>query len=214
MPTERFYRLPEAKKQVIRQAAIKEFARVPFEKASINQIIQNADISRGSFYTYFEDKQDVVRYIFEDNARQMQECCERELDKNDGNLFDMLEWLFEFTIRKLEESKEMVQLVRNVCSYQENTRAMGFEIGYRPPMGSPGKEKTTQWLAKRIRMERFARRSEEELDVVLQLGVTSLILAVRFYYEQPDQLDQIRKRYLDSLEVIKHGRITIIKSGK
>jgi len=126
MPTERFYRLPEAKKQVIRQAAIKEFARVPFEKASINQIIQNADISRGSFYTYFEDKQDVVRYIFEDNARQMQECCERELDKNDGNLFDMLEWLFEFTIRKLEESKEMVQLVRNVCSYQENTRAMGF----------------------------------------------------------------------------------------
>ena len=79
MPTERFYRLPEAKKQVIRQAAIKEFARVPFEKASINQIIQNADISRGSFYTYFEDKQDVVRYIFEDNARQMQECCEREL---------------------------------------------------------------------------------------------------------------------------------------
>ena len=205
MPTERFYRLPEAKKQVIRQAAIKEFARVPFEKASINQIIQNADISRGSFYTYFEDKQDVVRYIFEDNARQMQECCERELDKNDGNLFDMLEWLFEFTIRKLEESKEMVQLVRNVCSYQENTRAMGFEIGYRPPIGSPGKEKTTQWLAKRIRMERFARRSEEELDVVLQLGVTSLILAVRFYYEQPDQLDQIRKRYLDSLEVIKHG---------
>ena len=172
MPTERFYRLPEAKKQVIRQAAIKEFARVPFEKASINQIIQNADISRGSFYTYFEDKQDVVRYIFEDNARQMQECCERELDKNDGNLFDMLEWLFEFTIRKLKESKEMVQLVR-----------------------------------KRIRMERFARRSEEEMDVVLQLGVTSLILAVRFYYEQPDQLDQIRKRYLDSLEVIKHGAL-------
>ena len=207
MPTERFYRLPKAKKQVIRQAAIKEFARVPFEKASINQIIQNADISRGSFYTYFEDKQDVVRYIFEDNARQMQECCERELDKNDGNLFDMLEWLFEFTIRKLEESKEMVQLVRNVCSYQENTRAIGFEIGYRPPMGSPGKEKTTQWLAKRIRMERFARRSEEELDVVLQLGVTSLILAVRFYYEQPDQLDQIRKRYLDSLEVIKYGAL-------
>lgn len=205
MPTERFYRLPEAKKQVIRQAAIKEFARVPFEKASINQIIQNADISRGSFYTYFEDKQDVVRYIFEDNARQMQECCERELERNGGDLFGMLEWLFEFTIHKLEESKEMIELVRNVCSYQENTRAMGFEIGYRPPMGSPGKEKTTQWLAKRIRMERFARRSEEELDVVLQLGVTSLILAVRFYYEQPDQLDQIRKRYLDSLEVIKHG---------
>lgn len=207
MPTERFYRLPEAKKQVIRQAAIKEFARVPFEKASINQIIQNADISRGSFYTYFEDKQDVVRYIFEDNARQMQECCERELDKNDGNLFDMLEWLFEFTIRKLEESKEMVQLVRNVCSYQENTRAMGFEIGYRPPWEAREKKKRPSGSQSGSVWSGLPRRSEEELDVVLQLGVTSLILAVRFYYEQPDQLDQIRKRYLDSLEVIKHGAL-------
>jgi len=207
MPTERFLRLPKEKIEAIRIAAAKEFMRVPLEEASINRIVHDADISRGSFYTYFEDKQDVVRYIFEDNARQMQECCERELERNGGDLFGMLEWLFEFTIHKLEESKEMIELVRNVCSYQENTRAMGFEIGYRPPMGSPGKEKTTQWLAKRIHMERFARRSEEELDVVLQLGVTSLILAVRFYYEQPDQLDQIRKRYLDSLEVIKHGAL-------
>ncbi len=38
----------------------------------------------------------------------------------------MLEWLFEFTIRKLEESKEMVQLVRNVCSYQEKYQGHGL----------------------------------------------------------------------------------------
>ena len=64
MPTERFYRLPEGKRQAIREAALKEFARVPFEKASINQIIRNADISRGSFYTYFVDKQDVVEFVY------------------------------------------------------------------------------------------------------------------------------------------------------
>ena len=142
MPTERFYRLPEAKKQVIREAAIKEFARVPFDKASINQIIQNADISRGSFYTYFEDKQDVVRYIFEDNARQMQECCERELERNGDDLFGMLEWLFEFTIHKLEESKEMVEVVKHVFSYQENTKAFGLELDCRPPMGGIKPEET------------------------------------------------------------------------
>ena len=209
MPTERFYRLPEAKKQVIRKAAIKEFARVPFEKASINKIIQNAEISRGSFYTYFEDKQDVVRYIFEDNARLLKECCEKELEKNDGDLFGMLEWLFEFTIHQLTESKEMVDLVRNVCSCQENTRALGFEIeGCRPPLGARKEEGTpTRWFAERIRMDQFARRSEDELEAVLQLGLTSLALSVRFYYEQPDQLEKIRKRYLDSLEVIKHGAL-------
>ena len=67
MPTERFYRLPEEKKRIIRDAAFKEFARVPIDKVSINQIIKEADISRGSFYTYFEDKWDLLGYIFEES---------------------------------------------------------------------------------------------------------------------------------------------------
>ena len=68
MPTERFNKLPEEKKKAIRDAAMEECIRVPFEKVSINKIIQNAGISRGSFYTYFEDKRDLVRYIFSDTA--------------------------------------------------------------------------------------------------------------------------------------------------
>ena len=66
MPSERFYRLSEEKRKTICEAAIREFARVTMDKVSINQIIKNADISRGSFYTYFEDKWDIVSYIFED----------------------------------------------------------------------------------------------------------------------------------------------------
>lgn len=56
MPTERFNRLPDKKKEAIRIAAAKEFARVLPEEVSINRIIRDAEISRGSFYTYFEDK--------------------------------------------------------------------------------------------------------------------------------------------------------------
>lgn len=206
MPTERFYRLPEAKKQVIREAAIKEFARVPFDKASINQIIQNADISRGSFYTYFEDKQDVVRYIFEDNARQMQECCERELERNGGDLFGMLEWLFEFTIHKLEESKEMVEVVKHIFSYQENTKAFGLELDCRPPMGGIKPEETpVQWFLGRICRENFRDPSEQKMEAVMQLGMVSLLLAIRSYYQNPDDLEVIRSRYLNSLDALKYG---------
>mgnify|MGYP000403050715 CR=1 FL=1 len=56
MPTQRFLKLKEEKKQAILEAAVHEFSRVPYSSASINQIIKEADISRGSFYTYFEDK--------------------------------------------------------------------------------------------------------------------------------------------------------------
>ena len=206
MPTERFYRLPEAKKQIIREAAIKEFARVPFDKASINQIIQNADISRGSFYTYFEDKQDVVRYIFEDHAAQLKDYCESELNRNGGDFFTMLDWLFEFTIRQLTESKEMIEVVKHVFSYQENTSAFGIEFGCKLPMGGiKPEESPVQWLLKRIRLEDFAVQSEQKLDTVMQLGMVSLLLAIRAYYQDPDDLEAIRIRYRDAMEVLKYG---------
>ena len=106
MPTERFYRLPEAKKQVIRQAAIKEFARVPFEKASINQIIQNADISRGSFYTYFEDKQDLVEPVLPTASSPLPaivKCKDEEAE---------LDWIVEAAIR-MSGNQSIAILVRN-----------------------------------------------------------------------------------------------------
>ena len=73
MPTQRFLNLKESKKNAILEAAANEFARVPYSAASINQIIKEAEISRGSFYTYFEDKDDLMRYMlrgFRDTLRK------------------------------------------------------------------------------------------------------------------------------------------------
>ena len=60
MPTQRFLKLKDEKKRVILEAAVHEFSRVPYSAASINQIIKEAGISRGSFYTYFADKDDLM----------------------------------------------------------------------------------------------------------------------------------------------------------
>ena len=69
---------------MIREAAKKEFARVPMDKVSINQIIKEADISRGSFYTYFEDKRDVLNYIFEESKRELYEKAIETLRRSVG----------------------------------------------------------------------------------------------------------------------------------
>ena len=73
MPTQRFLNLKESKKNAILEAAANEFARVPYSAVSINQIIKEAEISRGSFYTYFEDKDDLMHYMlrgFRDTLRK------------------------------------------------------------------------------------------------------------------------------------------------
>lgn len=65
MPTSTFFNLNDEKKNRITTSAVEEFARVRFSLASINRIVKAANISRGSFYQYFEDKEDLYKYILE-----------------------------------------------------------------------------------------------------------------------------------------------------
>lgn len=63
MPKQTFHNLPEEKRQNIISAAIEEFAEYGLENASTNRIVENSGISKGSFYQYFEDKQDVFMHL-------------------------------------------------------------------------------------------------------------------------------------------------------
>ena len=53
MPKQTFYKLPQEKQERILAAAKREFTQVRYSDASINQIIRDAGIPRGSFYQYF-----------------------------------------------------------------------------------------------------------------------------------------------------------------
>ena len=63
MPKQTFLNLPDEKRSIIVNAAIEEFAEYGLENASTNRIVANSGISKGSFYQYFEDKQDVFMYL-------------------------------------------------------------------------------------------------------------------------------------------------------
>jgi len=55
--------LPEEKQQLIEKVAIREFAAFGYDKASINRIVEQCRIAKGSFYQYFEDKKDLFLYL-------------------------------------------------------------------------------------------------------------------------------------------------------
>ncbi len=93
MATERFEKLSDDKKRRILTAAREEFARVPYEEASINQIIKNAGISRGSFYTYFEDKNDLLQYVFSEDEEESRRFFRELVLENNGDFWKAItEW--------------------------------------------------------------------------------------------------------------------------
>ncbi len=63
MPKDTFFNLPEDKRTLICNVAINEFAEYSFDQASINRIVANSGIAKGSFYQYFEDKKDLFLYL-------------------------------------------------------------------------------------------------------------------------------------------------------
>lgn len=71
MPKQTFYKLPKEKQERILAAAKREFTKVRFSDASINRMIRDAGIPRGSFYQYFEDKTDIFLFFLEDYKKEI-----------------------------------------------------------------------------------------------------------------------------------------------
>lgn len=103
MPTDRFYRLPSEKVEAIRRAAIKEFMRVTPEEASINKIIRDADISRGSFYTYFESKYDLLKWLFNNKILEYWKFYEKTLIENDGDVWEVFKRSLDQNVKSVTE---------------------------------------------------------------------------------------------------------------
>lgn len=101
MPKETFFHLSQEKQKRIMKAAKKEFSRVPLGEASIAQIIKDAEIPRGSFYQYFEDKEDLYFYYFQSMRRDSQQELNEALKQASGNLFDGFELYFTKMVREV-----------------------------------------------------------------------------------------------------------------
>ena len=58
------------RKQELLDAALAEFSKRSYEQASINRIIANAGISKGTFYYHFKDKADLYLHLIRHTSEQ------------------------------------------------------------------------------------------------------------------------------------------------
>ncbi|MEY8259606.1 TetR/AcrR family transcriptional regulator [Oscillospiraceae bacterium 50-60] len=103
MPSNTFLNLPEDKQTRLMDAASREFSAKPYNEASINKIIQEAGIPRGSFYMYFQDKEELFRYLVRGYVEQMLMVLEEALLREGGDVFAALRTLFDYVWEKRQE---------------------------------------------------------------------------------------------------------------
>jgi len=72
-PTTTFQNLPEEKRSRLVREATRLFAEKGYGGASLNVIVQRAGISKGSIYQYFENKEALFLYLFDEMERAIRQ---------------------------------------------------------------------------------------------------------------------------------------------
>lgn len=116
MPLERFYRLPDEKRDLLLEVAASELAEKGFEGASLNSILATAGLSKGSYYYYFTDKEDLYAEAVEDAVRRFgKTLTPLSLDElTAGDFWQALGAHFRTWSRALDASPHILGLLRSL----------------------------------------------------------------------------------------------------
>jgi len=115
MPKQTFLNLPEEKRQAVVNAAVEEFAEYGFEGSSINRIVANSGISKGSFYQYFADKMDVFRYLMDLLANEKMEFFkDKHPPSTNLDTFDYFRWMIKTGMEFSSARPRLVQAISRV----------------------------------------------------------------------------------------------------
>ncbi len=199
MPTGTFFRLPEEKRRRLLDAAWEEMLRVRFSDMSVNRIIHQARIPRGSFYQYFADKDDLVRYLLEGVREYFTAALARILQDSGGDLFAVPERAFDRFMSRGGATDPMLSRCIQVARINPGLDFQNF---------LPSEQ---EWLAGSglggADLSRLRRPDPEYLCKVFFLMIASLAFAIMETLRDPEQWERQREILHEKIEIIRHGSL-------
>ena len=97
-------------KRKLAQALKSRMAKQPFDKITVQELLDDADITRSTFYYHFEDVYDLLKWMFDTELLTLLEKSENCVSWDDGILLFM---------RYLEENRKVC-----LCAYNSVGREM------------------------------------------------------------------------------------------
>lgn len=200
MPKQTFFHLSKDKQDTLIQAAKQEFSRAPLHEASIANIIKSAGIPRGSFYQYFEDKDDIFYYLLNRLGERNNQRFISVLNEKNGDLFESFIATFQFMIEvhRNEEHKNFFKNVYLNMNYKhENTLANNVY--------EENQKNQFLKIIKLIDTGNLNITDEHELHHVLKIlmGVTFQNIVQLFVKDYTDE--EALRNYLAQIDLLKRG---------
>ena len=199
-----FYNLPEEKRQRIISAVMNEFSSSATEKVSINRIIKAANISRGSFYQYFDDKVDLVEVLVKTFADISVKGGRKALEYSNGDIFYTYEKLFDIIADFGRDKKQKMILKNLMKNLRANDDLISEYLINRFEGLAPFRE-----FSNRFNRDNLKYKSDEDVQCLSQILTQVLKNLIFDVFVVGMDCDKVKKNYLRKLEIIKSGAVTV-----
>lgn len=197
-----FYNLPYEKRKRITDAVIKEFMERPNEKVSINRIIKTAEISRGSFYQYFDDKVDLIEIItktmFEESSNKAKEI----LKLSCGDLFVMYIKMFDY-FGNYSSQKQTMKIMRNIVdSFKANDDLVSEYLKNRFNIALSNNE-----IYLMVDRQNLKFQDNESVKCLIEILTQVLKNAIFDVFVAGSDREEVRERLIKKIDIIKQGAV-------
>ena len=196
MPKETFFNLKLDKREKIETALVNEFSRTTFEKASISNIIEEAQIPRGSFYQYFEDKEDAVKYIMQKYTKLEKEKMYNLLIETKGDIFEATLKMYDYII-EVSENEKYFKICKNIIQELRKNNVNVFE--------QIPSEKEQNELNKVIDTSNLKIDKKDDLDYIMKILTTISRTVMLEAVSNQITKEQGRIELERKLEILKKG---------
>lgn len=201
MPSNTFEKLAQEKKQRIFNSIHTELQRVPFPEMSINQIIKNAGIPRGSFYQYFKNKDDAFDFFISESSRKIKECIINRVSSMHGDIFEIAERTFE-EMAKTGTEQYNIEFMHHIMPYVDIKKLDPFS-NYVANMDSEKK----LLLCSSLGIGKLNIKSEEELTDILGIIEALIQNSIAPILSGAEDAEVIKERFRRRLEIIKRATV-------
>ncbi|MDR4007396.1 MAG: TetR family transcriptional regulator, partial [Ruminococcus sp.] len=194
--------LPYEKRKRITDAVIKEFMERPNEKVSINRIIKTAEISRGSFYQYFDDKVDLIEIITKTMFDESSNKAKEILKLSCGDLFVMYIKMFDY-FDDYSSQKQTMKIMRNIVdSFKANDDLVSEYLKNRFNMALTNNEIYTMVDRQNLKFQ-----DNESVKCLIEILTQVLKNAIFDVFVAGCDREEVRERLIKKIDIIKQGAV-------
>lgn len=194
MPTKAFYKLDMDKQKRIIESAKQEFSENFYEDASINKIIKEINMPRGSFYLYFENKEDLYLYILELYLKEFKKILLELLEKNNHNIFESFISIYDYIVDIKTIEKNLIDKIFI------NMNSKRFEYAIPELL----KKEVDGSIINSIKLNENS-ITEDDANIVMSILIPILFINVSTVLSEPSNKNLIREFYIKQINIIRKG---------